>query len=275
MDNREEVRLERTPVIELFSIGTELILGQIQDTNAHWIAQQILQLGGQLRRVTMLRDESDEMLEAIEDAIHRETDLILTTGGLGPTPDDMTVQIIAKILGVQPIAHEETLVSFMGRRGLTDRNDVTDAMVNMATVPETAEVFQNPVGWAPCVRVTKDSSSILLMPGPPREMKSIFETYIAPLISERYSAKTATLRVYVNMFEAEVSPLLQQVMAKHPNVYLKAYVALRRDDNQYMPVDLVSTGSDEGSAQLQLQAAAESLRTFVTEKGKIFSLEDE
>ena len=113
------------------------------------------------------------------------------------------------------------------------------------------------------------------MPGPPREMKSIFETYIAPLISERYSAKTATLRVYVNMFEAEVSPLLQQVMAKHPNVYLKAYVALRRDDNQYMPVDLVSTGSDEGSAQSQLQAAAESLRTFVTEKGKIFSLEDE
>ena len=275
MDNREEVRLERTPVIELFSIGTELILGQIQDTNAHWIAQQILQLGGQLRRVTMLRDEFDEMLEAIEDAIHRKTDLILTTGGLGPTPDDMTVQIIAKILGVQPIAHEETLVSFMERRGLTDRNDVTDAMVNMATVPETAEVFQNPVGWAPCVRVTKDASSILLMPGPPREMKSIFETYIAPLISERYSAKTATLRVYVNMFEAEVSPLLQQVMTKHPNVYLKAYVALRRDDNQYMPVDLVSTGSDEGSAQSQLQEAAESLRTFVTEKGKIFSLEDE
>ena len=64
--------MERTPVIELFSIGTELILGQIQDTNAHWIAQQILQLGGQLRRVTMIRDEFDEMFEAIEDAIDRK-----------------------------------------------------------------------------------------------------------------------------------------------------------------------------------------------------------
>ena len=111
--------MERTPVIELFSIGTELILGQIQDTNAHWIAQQILQLGGQLRRVTMLRDEFDEMFEAIEDSIHRKTDLILTTGGLGPTPDDMTVQIVAKILGVQPVIHEETLTSFMERRELT------------------------------------------------------------------------------------------------------------------------------------------------------------
>ena len=267
--------MERTPVIELFSIGTELILGQIQDTNAHWIAQQILQLGGQLRRVTMLRDEFDEMFEAIEDAIHRETDLILTTGGLGPTPDDMTVQIVSKILGVQPVVHEETLTSFMERRNLTSHDDVTDAMVNMATVPETAEVFQNPVGWAPCVRVTKDSSSILLMPGPPREMKSIFDAYITPLISEHYSARTATLRVYVNMFEAEVSPLLQQVMDKHPNVYLKAYVALRRDDNHYMPVDLVSTGSDEDKAQSQLQEAAEYLRTLVLEKEKIFSFEDE
>jgi molybdopterin-biosynthesis enzyme MoeA-like protein len=113
------------------------------------------------------------------------------------------------------------------------------------------------------------------MPGPPREMKSIFEAYITPLIAERYSAKIATLRVHVNMFEAEVSPLLQQVMGEHPNVYLKAYVALRRDDNQYMPVDLVSTGSDEDNAQSQLQAAAEYLRTLVIEKGKIFSLEDE
>ncbi len=266
--------MARTPIIELFSIGTELTLGQIQDTNAHWIAQQILQLGGQLRRVTMLRDEYDEMFEAIEDAIHRETDLILTTGGLGPTPDDMTVQIVANILKVQPIVHEETLASFMERRGLTNREDVTDAMINMATVPETAEVFQNPVGWAPCVRVAKDSSSISLMPGPPREMKSIFEAYIAPLIAEHYSTKTATSRVYVNMFEAEVSPLLQKVMEIHPNVYLKAYVALRRDDNQYMPVDLVSTGSDDDEAQSQLHAAADSLRKLVTKKGKIFSLKD-
>ena len=78
--------------IELFSIGTELVLGQIQDTNAHWIAQQILQIGGELRRVTMLRDNADEMHEALDSAVKRETSLILTTGGLGPTPDDMTVE---------------------------------------------------------------------------------------------------------------------------------------------------------------------------------------
>lgn len=267
--------MESTPVIELLSIGTELILGQIQDTNAHWIAQRLLESGGRLRRVTMLRDACDEIIQALEDSISRGTNLILTTGGLGPTPDDMTVEVVAKIIGKPTIVHEETLTGFMERRQLTSRTDVSPAMIKMATVPETADVFQNPVGWAPCTRITKNQSTILMMPGPPSEMKAIFDSYIVPLITERYSAKAATLRVYVNMFESEVSPLLQQVMGKYPDVYLKAYVALRRIDGQYMPVDLVSTGTDEENTQLQLQEAVDYFRQLVTESKKIFSLEDE
>ena len=98
--------------IELFSIGTELVLGQIQDTNAHWFAQQILQIGGELRRVTILRDNADEMSEALESAIKRETSLILTTGGLGSTPDDMTVEVIASLIGTKPVVSEETIAEF-------------------------------------------------------------------------------------------------------------------------------------------------------------------
>ena len=267
--------MENTPVIELFSIGTELTLGQIQDTNAHWIAQQILQLGGQLRRVTMLRDEFDEMLEALEDSIDRNTDLILTTGGLGPTPDDMTVEVAAKVIGTQPIVHEETLANFIERRQLNSRDELSEAATKMATVPETAEVFQNPAGWAPCIRVTKDRSTILMMPGPPREMKAIFEKYVAPQITEQYTAHTATQRVYVNMFEAETSPLLEQTMGKYPNVYLKAYIALRQEDGGYMPVGLVATGSDDEHAQTQLQEAVNYFHQLVIEKGKAFRFENE
>ena len=112
----------------------------------------------------------------------------------------------------------------------------------MATVPETADIFQNPVGWAPCSSVTKNQSTILMMPGPPKEMKAIFDGHVALLIAERYRAKVVTLRVFVNMFESEISPLLQKVMSIHPGVYLKAYIALRRTDGEYMPVDLVSNG---------------------------------
>ena len=168
--------------------------------------------------------------------------------------------------------HEETLAGFMDRRQLTSRTDVSPAMIKMATVPETADIFQNPVGWAPCSRVTKNQSTILMMPGPPSEMKAIFDSYVALLIAERYRAKVVTLRVYVNMFESEVSPLLQKVMSTYPGVYLKAYVALRRTEGQYMPVDLVSTGIDAENAESQLQEAVGYFRQLVTESKKIFSL---
>ena len=261
--------------IELFSIGTELVLGQIQDTNAHWIAQQILQIGGELRRVTMLRDNAEEMSEALDSAIKRETSLILTTGGLGPTPDDMTVEVIASLIGTKSVVSEETIAEFRKRREMSENDPLNEALTKMATVPETAIVLQNPVGWAPCVSVEYKKSTLMLMPGPPREMKTIFETHIQPLIAERYRAEITTARVYVSMFEAEVSPLMQKVMERYPDVYLKAYVSLREADGSTMPVDLVSTSTDKSDAETQLQLATDYFRALVVEAGKHFSLENE
>ena len=260
--------------IELFSIGTELVLGQIQDTNAHWIAQQILQIGGELRRVTMLRDDAEEMSEALDSAVKRETSLILTTGGLGPTPDDMTVEVIASLIGTKPVVSEETIAEFRKRREMSADDIISEALTKMATIPETATVMQNPAGWAPCISVEHKASTIMMMPGPPREMKAIFETYIQPLIAERYRAEITTARVYVSMFEAEVSPLMQKVMERHTDVYLKAYVSLRKADGSTMPVDLVSTSTDKAEAETQLQLATDYFRTLVVEAGKHFSLED-
>ena len=261
--------------IELFSIGTELVLGQIQDTNAHWIAQQILQIGGELRRVTMLRDNAEEMYEALESSVKRETSLILTTGGLGPTPDDMTVEVIASLIGTKPIVSEETVADFRKRREMSENDPISEALMKMAMVPETAIVLQNPAGWAPCISVEHQNTTLMMMPGPPREMKAIFETYIQPLIAERYRSEITTARVYVSMFEAEVSPLMQKVMERYPDVYLKAYVSLRNSDTNMMPVDFVSTSADKANAETQLQFATDYFRELVVETGKHFSLEDE
>ena len=261
--------------IELFSIGTELILGQIQDTNAHWIAQQILQIGGELRRVTMLRDDAEEMYEALDSAVKRETSLILTTGGLGPTPDDMTVAVVASLIGTRSVVSEETIAEYRKRREMSENDALSEALTKMATVPETATVLQNPAGWAPCISVEHEVSTLMMMPGPPREMKAIFQTHIQPLIAERYRAEITTTRVYVSMFEAEVSPLMQKVMERHPDVYLKAYVSLREADGDTMPVDLVSTSTDKTDAETQLQRATDYFRELVVETGKHFSFEEE
>jgi len=256
--------------IELFSIGTELVLGQIQDTNAHWIAQQVLQAGGELRRVTMLRDDAEEIYEALDSAIAREISLILTTGGLGPTPDAMTVDVVASLIGTRPIVDAATVAEFRKRRKMSQDDLLNKALTKMATVPKTATVLQNPAGWAPCIRVEHKRTTLMMMPGPPREMEAIFQTYIHPLITQRYQAEITTTRVYVNMFEADVSPLMQKVMQRHPDVYLKAYVALRQTAGDTMPVDLIATSTDKTEAETQLQHATDYFQTLVVEAGKSF-----
>ncbi|RKU31378.1 hypothetical protein C6497_02470 [Candidatus Poribacteria bacterium] len=260
--------------IELFSVGTELVLGQIQDTNAHWIAQQILQNGGELRRVTMLRDDFDEMTEAISSAIQRETALILTTGGLGPTPDDMTVAVIASLIGTKPIVSNETVAEYKKRREMPEDDILNEALTKMATIPETAQVYQNPAGWAPCISVEYKMSTIMMMPGPPREMKAIFDAYIQPLIIDRYRDEISTARVYVSMFEAEVSPLMQKVMERYPDVYLKAYVSLRNTEGNSMPIDFVSTSSESQETEEQLKSSIDFFRELVLEAGKSFSYDE-
>lgn len=258
--------MKETPTIELFAIGTELVLGRIQDTNSYWLAQQISQLGGYLKRITMLTDDKEDIIKALSDAIQRGTNIILTTGGLGPTPDDLTVECVAQLLGVSTFAHEPTIENYMVRRNLTSREQVTPAMIKMATVPQNSEVFQNPVGWAPCIKCQKDQAMIIIMPGPPKEMEGVFNQHVVPFLSKIYTNKVATLRLTVGMFESEVSPILQKVMQKYPRVYLKAYVAMRQEDG--LPVDMVATGLGLEEAEQNLKAALEYLKELVTEKGK-------
>ena len=264
--------MTETPIIEVFSIGTELLMGQIQDTNSHWIAQQIFNIGAQLRRVTMLGDELDEIIEVVDDSVRRGTDIIITTGGLGPTPDDLTVEAMSKLIGVEPVISDETVENFMQRRGIQNRSDINPALLKMATAPATAEVFLNPVGWAPCIHIEKPqvgtpakATNIFSLPGPPREMQALFERYVLHFISSHYETRAASQRVVVSMYESQVSPFLQEVMQRHPNTYLKAYVALR--DEKGMPVDIVATGDDAEKAKQILQTAVNCFAELVKSQG--------
>ena len=227
---------------EIFSIGTEVVLGRIQDTNSSWLAERIVAGGGDLARITAVRDVPDEVESALRDAIDRGAGLIVTTGGLGPTPDDLTVEIVAGIAGCGVRSDEAVIADYRERRQIPAAEELNPSMIKMGTVPEAAHVFINPVGWAPGFAVEVDGSVLFCMPGPPREVKGIFETHLARIVSEGYRGKVAIRRVRIEMFESQVSPLLQEVMDKFPNAYLKAYVAM--GDGTGLPVDVVVRGAD-------------------------------
>jgi len=254
---------------ELFSIGTELIVGQIQDTNSHWIAQQILQFGGNLRRITIIPDDYEMIIQALDESIKRLTDFIITTGGMGPTPDDLTVKAVAELVGSELVLHEPLFQHFMEKRNIKKREDASEGMLKMATVPEGAKVFKNSVGWAPCIMVEKEKSKIFILPGPPKEMKPLFNYAVKPFIVEQCKTNAVVQRILVNMYESEASPFLQQVMQEYPQTYLKGYVALKDSASSYMPIDIVATGENIEIAQQVLNQALDYLEELITEYGKI------
>lgn len=256
-----------SPPIELFAIGTELVKGLIQDTNSHWIAGQVNELGGHLRRITVLTDEKEEVIRALQDAVDRGAGLLIATGGLGPTPDDLTVEAVSEWAGV-PVTVSDAAVDDYCERRKVPREELGENLLRMARCPEGAEALVNPVGWAPCIRAEVKDATLFIMPGPPREMQALFTRYIAPHISASYEIRSATMRLEVEMWESEVSPLMEEIMRRHPGVYLKAYVALRNSPEERLPVDLVAAGADAASAQALLHAALDDFADMVREKGR-------
>lgn len=260
--------MSRQPTVEIFSLGTELVMGRIQDTNAFWMAQELVALGAQVRRITVLPDDLDTLVEALRSAAERHVDVVLTSGGLGPTPDDLTVQALSTVIGVLPVVHEPTLDAYVQRRQLSGRGELTAALLRMATVPRSATVYQNPAGWAPGILVTYAATTYFALPGPPREMQAVFTLYLVPFFTTRYPAHAASLRVVVDMYESELVPLFAQVRERYPTTYLKGYIALSDGDTLGgLPLDIVARSTPESPAEAILQQAMAYLHDLVTAQG--------
>ena len=253
--------------VEIVSIGTELLLGRIQDTNSFWLAQQVADLGGAVQRITTIGDDQPTIVSVLRDAVARGTGTVITTGGLGPTPDDLTVAAVAELLGVGTVLDRPTVEDYLRRRAIREE-ELTPALRAMATVPMGAEIFPSPAGWAPLIRARADGCSIFLLPGPPQEVQALFARYLADHFGGEGGARGLVHRVYVDMWESEVSPILQQVMDAVPGTYLKGYIAL--GNQRFLPIDVLARGDDDRAAQAALDRALDLLATLIAETGRDF-----
>ena len=154
--------------IEIICVGNELLIGKIQNTNAYWLAKQATQLGANVRRITVIQDLIEEIGKCIVEAIDRKPKFIITTGGLGPTFDDKTLQGIAKALNrkleVNPKALamvKQKCIEYAKKRQLPQTIELTAPRVKMATFPEATDVINNPIGTAPGLRVDVERNSFV------------------------------------------------------------------------------------------------------------------
>src|SRR5438067_2441411 len=166
---------------EILSIGTELLLGQIVDTNANFVAQQLPALGLDLHYVSQIGDNQPRLADAFRRGLER-SDVIITSGGLGPTEDDLTREAIAEVMGeqleIQPHLEQE-LRAFFVRRGRT----MPQRNVKQATTIPSGTFLPNPVGTAPGWWVERDGKVIVSMPGVPHEMHKMWAEQAQPRLA--------------------------------------------------------------------------------------------
>lgn len=165
-------------MVEIITIGDELLIGQVVNTNAAWMAEEINGAGWSVRQITSVSDNAEEIRRALDEASGR-AEVILMTGGLGPTKDDITKELLCDYFSTRLVMNEPVLKnieSFFYRKGLP----LTELNRNQALVPESAIVIENPVGTAPGLAFEKNGKLYVSMPGVPYEMKHIMEVFVIP-----------------------------------------------------------------------------------------------
>ncbi|MED4728102.1 competence/damage-inducible protein A [Aneurinibacillus migulanus] len=183
---------------EIIAVGTELLLGQIANTNAQFLSQKLAEVGIGVYYHTVVGDNADRLYRLIEEAFTR-SDLIIFSGGLGPTKDDLTKETVAQAVH-RPLVHDETalerIVAYFDRRGVK----MTENNRKQALVVEGSKVLPNDHGMAPGMAIEYKGKYLMMLPGPPRELYPMFTTYGLPyllsLISDQYVVHSKVLRFF-------------------------------------------------------------------------------
>jgi len=183
------------PTAEIIAIGTELLLGEIQDTNTQFLARQLRDIGIDLYRSTQIGDNTERIATVIQEAMNR-SEIIITTGGLGPTVDDPTREAVARALGVQTVYHPELWGQILKRYQCYSRQP-TENNRRQAYLPMNATAIENPVGTAPAFRVETGKNVIISIPGVPREMEYLTLNAMLPFLQERFNLKGKIIKARV------------------------------------------------------------------------------
>lgn len=199
---------------EIVTIGTELLLGEIVDTNSAWIAQRLTTIGLNLYYTTTVGDNLGRITHVLREALSR-SDVVITTGGLGPTVDDMTREAVAAATE-RPLVLDEALAQEISAYFARRHYVMTDNNRKQACLPQGARVIHNPVGTAPAFAVEHRGHVIISLPGVPHEMRYLMETEVLPYLQEHFGLQGLiksrflhTCGIGESMVDSKIGDLMQ------------------------------------------------------------------
>lgn len=208
---------------EILCVGTEVLSGEVVNTNAAYIARTLTELGIETVHTSVVGDEPDRLDAAFKGALE-SADLVILSGGLGPTYDDLTKETVAAALGKKLIRDEKILSDIDTYFAKTGRK-MTDNNKKQADIPEGARALENPYGTAPGIAAeTVDGKLAILLPGPPNELIPMMQEQVVPMLRERCSSAVVCKNVHImGMGESEVETVLGSLMIESKNPTVAPY----------------------------------------------------
>lgn len=263
---------------EIIVIGNEILNGSIKDTNSGWLAERLYELGLSLRRITTVRDDISEISRAIKEAMRRGAKWIITSGGLGPTFDDITLEAVAKAVGRKLVVNEEAVKMLKERyerlhaQGIIKDAELTRSRLKMAIMPKGATPLRNNAGSAPGCLVKSKGVNIVSLPGVPRELMDIFENEVKPRI-EQEAKRLFRARIWLrvkgvpeSVYAQELEKIYRSLRRK---VYLKSHPQGIIDGVSMTRIELVSEELTKEKAEANLIKAEQMVREMLEKFGAI------
>lgn len=246
----------------IITIGDELLIGQVIDTNSSWIAQELNKIGVAVKHRVAVGDTWDDIVQALDEA-QKNASIVLITGGLGPTADDITKPLLCNYFGGKMVVHQPTLdhvthiFEQVLKRPMIERN------AKQAEVPDVCTVLKNERGTAPGMLFEKEGVIFIAMPGVPHEMKWIMEKHVLPMIPKRFNTGFIQHRTLLTagIGESFLAALIQDIETNLP-----AYIKLAYLPNYGMVrLRLTAWSSEENTLQNDLDNYFNQLKIRVKE----------
>lgn len=260
--------------MEIICVGNELLIGKTLNTNALWMAKRSTSLGVMVKRITVVGDEIGEISTVVMEVLKRKPQFVVTTGGLGPTFDDKTLEGIAKALRKDVEVNDEALkmvrekYEALAKEGRIEKAELTPPRVKMARLPKGAKPLTNPVGTAPAVRVEIGGTVLIALPGVPSEMEAIFEESIVPLLRKE-SGNVTFFEVSIfadDIMESALAPLIDHVMHDNEFVYIKSHPK-GEEKMPHVELHFSTTSKDGKNAKDKLGKAIMQLSELIEKNG--------
>ncbi len=228
-------------------IGNEILVGRVLDTNSQKIAKTLTTLGFEVVEIRKVRDDIDEIADALKDLLGKAY-IVITTGGLGPTYDDVTLEGIAKALGL-PLHLSEKAKKMIEEKLKEMGLEMTKERLKMAIIPKGSEPIPNPVGVAPGVAILSKEYKIFALPGVPKEMEEMLLKYVVEYLEkESFMRKAEACEELRGVREADIAPIIEAFAKEYKDAYIKTHPRMEGDE-PVVKICVLTSGFTEEEAR--------------------------